>query len=69
MTVFEHFPDVGLYIFQISRFIQLSSFDFWYREQGEVYIRGRKRVGLIDDEELSGIRIGLVRIFSNLVYI
>ncbi|XP_022988272.1 protein TRIGALACTOSYLDIACYLGLYCEROL 3, chloroplastic-like isoform X3 [Cucurbita maxima] len=29
-------------------------------DKGEVYIRGRKRVGLIDDEELSGIRIGLV---------
>lgn len=29
-------------------------------DKGEVYIRGRKRVGLIDDEELSGLRIGLV---------
>ncbi|XP_022960772.1 protein TRIGALACTOSYLDIACYLGLYCEROL 3, chloroplastic-like isoform X3 [Cucurbita moschata] len=29
-------------------------------DKGEVYIRGRKRAGLIDDEELSGIRIGLV---------
>ncbi|KAL0559043.1 hypothetical protein IC582_003632 [Cucumis melo] len=29
-------------------------------DKGEVYIRGRKRIGLIDDEELSGLRIGLV---------
>ncbi|XP_022139091.1 protein TRIGALACTOSYLDIACYLGLYCEROL 3, chloroplastic [Momordica charantia] len=29
-------------------------------DKGEVYIRGRKRVGLIDDEEISGLRIGLV---------
>ena len=28
--------------------------------QGEVYIRGRKRDGLISDEEISGLRIGLV---------
>lgn len=28
--------------------------------QGEVYIRGRKRSGLISDEEMSGLRIGLV---------
>ncbi|XP_038876768.1 protein TRIGALACTOSYLDIACYLGLYCEROL 3, chloroplastic isoform X2 [Benincasa hispida] len=28
-------------------------------DKGEVYIRGRKRFGLIDDEELSGLRIGL----------
>ena len=40
--------------------------DFWFCEQGEVYIRGRKRVGLIDDEELSGLRIGLVRIIFKL---
>ena len=31
-----------------------------------MYIRGRKRVGLIDDEELSGLRIGLVRTVFNL---
>ncbi|KAM1039198.1 hypothetical protein ACFX13_034509 [Malus domestica] len=29
-------------------------------EQGEVYIRGRKRIGLISDDEISGLRIGLV---------
>ncbi|XP_024187357.1 protein TRIGALACTOSYLDIACYLGLYCEROL 3, chloroplastic isoform X1 [Rosa chinensis] len=29
-------------------------------DKGEVYIRGRKRDGLISDEELSGLRIGLV---------
>ncbi|KAK2990921.1 hypothetical protein RJ640_028698 [Escallonia rubra] len=29
-------------------------------EQGEVYIRGRLRRGLISDEEISGLRIGLV---------
>ncbi|KAJ7978251.1 putative Abc transporter [Quillaja saponaria] len=29
-------------------------------DKGEVYIRGRKRAGLISDEELSGLRIGLV---------
>jgi hypothetical protein len=29
-------------------------------EQGEVYIRGRKRGGLISDDEISGLRIGLV---------
>ncbi|KAJ8755207.1 hypothetical protein K2173_019005 [Erythroxylum novogranatense] len=29
-------------------------------DNGEVYIRGRKRDGLISDEELSGLRIGLV---------
>ncbi|XP_010551349.1 PREDICTED: protein TRIGALACTOSYLDIACYLGLYCEROL 3, chloroplastic [Tarenaya hassleriana] len=29
-------------------------------DKGEVYIRGRKRVGLISDEEISGLRIGLV---------
>lgn len=28
--------------------------------QGEVYIRGKKRAGLISDEEISGLRIGLV---------
>ncbi|KAF4369350.1 hypothetical protein F8388_019575 [Cannabis sativa] len=28
--------------------------------RGEVYIRGRKRAGLISDEEISGLRIGLV---------
>ncbi|XWS65132.1 hypothetical protein CRYUN_Cryun05aG0064500 [Craigia yunnanensis] len=28
--------------------------------QGEVYIRGRKRSGLIGDDEISGLRIGLV---------
>lgn len=30
--------------------------------QGEVYICGKKRQGLISDEELSGLRIGLVGI-------
>ncbi|XWS57313.1 hypothetical protein CRYUN_Cryun09bG0163000 [Craigia yunnanensis] len=29
-------------------------------DKGEVYIRGRKRSGLIGDDELSGLRIGLV---------
>lgn len=29
-------------------------------EQGEVYIRGRKREGLISDQDISGLRIGLV---------
>lgn len=29
-------------------------------DKGEVFIRGRKRVGLISDEEISGLRIGLV---------
>lgn len=29
-------------------------------DQGEVYICGRKRLGLVDDEEMSGVRIGLV---------
>ncbi|GAV58699.1 ABC_tran domain-containing protein [Cephalotus follicularis] len=29
-------------------------------DKGEVYIRGKKRVGLISDEEISGLRIGLV---------
>ncbi|XP_068342025.1 protein TRIGALACTOSYLDIACYLGLYCEROL 3, chloroplastic-like [Pyrus communis] len=29
-------------------------------DKGEVYIRGRKRVGLISDDEISGLRIGLV---------
>ncbi|KAJ7973617.1 putative Abc transporter [Quillaja saponaria] len=29
-------------------------------DEGEVYIRGRKRAGLISDEEISGLRIGLV---------
>lgn len=29
-------------------------------DKGEVYIRGRKRDGLISDEEISGLRIGLV---------
>ncbi|KAG5409531.1 hypothetical protein IGI04_005850 [Brassica rapa subsp. trilocularis] len=28
--------------------------------KGEVYIRGKKRAGLISDEEISGLRIGLV---------
>ncbi|XP_042499873.1 protein TRIGALACTOSYLDIACYLGLYCEROL 3, chloroplastic-like, partial [Macadamia integrifolia] len=31
-----------------------------FYEQGEVLIRGRKRYGLISDEEVSGLRIGLV---------
>ncbi|MED6136179.1 Protein TRIGALACTOSYLDIACYLGLYCEROL 3, chloroplastic [Stylosanthes scabra] len=29
-------------------------------DKGEVYIRGRKRVGLVSDDELHGLRIGLV---------
>ncbi|XVF30371.1 hypothetical protein REPUB_Repub16aG0051600 [Reevesia pubescens] len=29
-------------------------------DKGEVYIRGRKRLGLIGDDEISGLRIGLV---------
>ncbi|XVF41557.1 hypothetical protein PTKIN_Ptkin01aG0289100 [Pterospermum kingtungense] len=29
-------------------------------DKGEVYIRGRKRTGLVDDDEISGLRIGLV---------
>ncbi|KAK8593741.1 hypothetical protein V6N12_045816 [Hibiscus sabdariffa] len=29
-------------------------------DKGEVYIRGRKRSGLIGDDEISGLRIGLV---------
>lgn len=29
-------------------------------DKGEVFFRGRKRVGLISDEEISGLRIGLV---------
>ncbi|KAF8402220.1 hypothetical protein HHK36_013172 [Tetracentron sinense] len=29
-------------------------------DKGEVFIRGRKRLGLISDEEISGLRIGLV---------
>ncbi|XP_024030990.1 protein TRIGALACTOSYLDIACYLGLYCEROL 3, chloroplastic [Morus notabilis] len=29
-------------------------------DKGEVYIRGRKRAGLISDDEISGLRIGLV---------
>ncbi|PKA53397.1 Protein trigalactosyldiacylglycerol 3, chloroplastic [Apostasia shenzhenica] len=29
-------------------------------DRGEVLIRGRKRPGLVDDEEISGLRIGLV---------
>lgn len=29
-------------------------------DKGEVYIRGKKRAGLISDEEISGLRIGLV---------
>ncbi|GLT87750.1 hypothetical protein SLE2022_058150 [Rubroshorea leprosula] len=29
-------------------------------DKGEVYIRGRMRAGLISDEEISGLRIGLV---------
>lgn len=33
-----------------------------FTEQGEVYIRCRKRDGLISDEEISGLRIGLVEL-------
>ncbi|KAF3515470.1 hypothetical protein DY000_02063049 [Brassica cretica] len=32
-------------------------------DKGEVYIRGKKRAGLISDEEISGLRIGLVTAF------
>lgn len=37
--------------------------------QGEVYIRGKKRVGLVSDDDISGLRIGLVsfRIIDNMV--
>ena len=31
--------------------------------QGEVFIRGRRRHGLISDQEISGLRIGLVKYF------
>lgn len=38
-------------------------------KQGEVYIRGQKRDGLISDEELSGLRIGLVNfLFPCMLY-
>ena len=33
-------------------------------EQGEVYIRGKRRDGLISDNEMSGLRIGLVSFVS-----
>ena len=36
--------------------------------QGEVYIRGRKRSGLIGDDELSGLRIGLVKFYLTTEY-
>lgn len=36
-------------------------------KQGEVYIRGRKRSGLISDDEISGLRIGLVS-FNMLIF-
>ncbi|KAH1234983.1 Protein TRIGALACTOSYLDIACYLGLYCEROL 3, chloroplastic [Glycine max] len=29
-------------------------------DKGEVYIRGKKRVGLVSDDDISGLRIGLV---------
>ena len=40
----------------------MVSFRLWVfsNAQGEVYIRGKKRAGLISDEEISGLRIGLV---------
>lgn len=38
-----------------------------FNKQGEVYIRGTKRVGLISDEEISGLRIGLVKFSSKLL--
>lgn len=40
----------------------IVSFKLWIvaNAQGEVYIRGKKRAGLISDEEISGLRIGLV---------
>ena len=40
----------------------IVSFRLWVvsNDQGEVYIRGKKRAGLISDEEISGLRIGLV---------
>lgn len=37
-------------------------------EQGEVYIRGKKRDGLISDEEISGLRIGLVCASSGILF-
>lgn len=38
-------------------------------EQGEVYICGRKRVGLVSDDDISGLRIGLVsfRVICNML--
>lgn len=46
-----------LFLFFFSNMSHLSD------SQGEVYIRGRKRAGLISDEEISGLRIGLVNVF------
>lgn len=37
-----------------------------HNEQGDVYICGRKRAGLISDEEMSGLRIGLVDFVFNI---
>lgn len=34
---------------------------FLYCKQGEVLICGRERHGLVDDEEISGLQIGLVK--------
>jgi energy-coupling factor transporter ATP-binding protein EcfA2 len=56
--------------------IDLQSVTHWvlsadyllFNKQGEVYIRGRKRVGLISDEEISGLRIGLVEFSSKATY-
>ena len=33
---------------------------FANNEQGEVFICGKKRQGLVSDEDISGLRIGLV---------
>ena len=46
----------------------LSADYLLFNKQGEVYIRGRKRVGLISDEEISGLRIGLVEFSSKATY-
>jgi len=40
-----------------DNFVSVNSLS---NDQGEVYIRGRKRDGLISDDEISGLRIGLV---------
>ena len=59
----------GASLVKLIRFLDFigSSTDL-SNDQGEVYIRGRKRVGLISDEEMSGLRIGLVDICFKLVF-